>query len=140
MVTFSVLGLIHQYINITGTKCLFYFFTKWDKNHGCISFDNQVLAAGTHLQMSEVVQLCCQFMELAITSDNCVDILNLTELYVLGESKNKARTYLLNHFESFAESPQYFKLNHTQLASLLDENKLKVILLSYSDFITPVVW
>ena len=76
--------------------------------------------------MSEVVQLCCQFMELAITADNCVDILNLTELYVLTESKNKARMYLLNHFESFAESPQYSKLNHTQLASLLDENKLKV--------------
>ena len=86
----------------------------------------QVLAAATHLIMAEAVQLSCQFMELAITTDNCVDILNLAELYVLTDSRVKARTYILEHFETFAESAQYFKLNHSQLASLLDQNSLKV--------------
>ncbi len=76
--------------------------------------------------MPEAVQLCCKFMELALTTENCVDILNLTELYVLKESKSKARAFILEHFETFAESSQYFKLNHKQLSSLLDENSLKV--------------
>ena len=76
--------------------------------------------------MAEAVQLSCQFMELAITTDNCVDILNLAELYVLTDSRVKVRTYILEHFETFAESAQYFKLNHSQLASLLDQNSLKV--------------
>ena len=95
---------------------------------GCfqLNFHFQVLAAATHLQMAEAVHLCCQFMDLAITTENCVDILNLTELYVLVDSKTKARTYVLEHFEMFAESPQYYKLNHSQLASLLAENSLKV--------------
>ncbi len=65
-------------------------------------------------------------MELAITTENCVDLLNLAELYVLEESKAKTRGFLLQHFETFAESSQYFKLNHSQLASLLSENSLKV--------------
>ena len=82
------------------------------------------------------MQLSCQFMELAVTTDNCVDILNLAELYVLTDSRAKARTYILEHFESFAESPQYFKLNHSQLASLLDQNSLKVHFQSL--FITSV--
>lgn len=89
-------------------------------------FAQQVLAAATHLQMAEAVQLSCKFMEVAITTENCVDILNLAELYVLADSKAKARAYVLDHFETFAESPQYFKLNHSQLASLLEENSLKV--------------
>ncbi len=94
-----------------------------------LNLDNleDVLSAGTHLQMSEAVELCCQFMQMAITIDNCVDILNLTELYSLPNSRLSARKFILKHFETFSESEQYDKLNHDQLASMLGENSLKVL-------------
>ena len=86
-----------------------------------------VLAAATHLQIAEAVELCCKFMHTAITVENCVDILNLTELYTLIETRQKTREYIMNHFDTFADSTQYSKLNHHQLNSMLKENGLKVI-------------
>ena len=43
----------------------------------------EVLSAATHLQVSVAVELCSKYLEMAITVDNCVDILNLSELYSL---------------------------------------------------------
>ena len=86
-----------------------------------------VLAAATHLQIIEAVELCCTFMHTATTVENCVDILNLAELYSLHDTRQKTRQYMLNHFETFAEASQYNKLNHNQLSSMLEENSLKVL-------------
>ena len=93
-----------------------------------LSLENleEVLAAATHLQMAEAVELCCVFMEMALTVDNCVDILNLSELYSLSRSLNKARTFILHHFEMFCGTEQYARLTASQLASMLQENCLVV--------------
>ena len=94
-----------------------------------LSLDNleEVLAAATHLQISEAVELCCKFIAQAITADNCTDVLNLAELYSLIPTRNIARNYILNNFEAFSKSEQFEKLNSDQLSSLLAENSLKVM-------------
>ncbi|XP_064641579.1 kelch-like protein 13 isoform X2 [Lineus longissimus] len=86
-----------------------------------------VMAAASHLQISEAVDLCCEYLESAITVGNCVDILNLAELYSLHQTKSKAREFILENFVAFAESDQYFKLTSSQLSLLLEENGLKVV-------------
>ncbi|ESO98335.1 hypothetical protein LOTGIDRAFT_114310 [Lottia gigantea] len=85
-----------------------------------------VLSAATHLQVADAVELCSRFIEIAITFENCVDVLNLAELYNLSATCMKARQYMLENFEIVAASEQYFKLTPIQLASMLAENKLCV--------------
>ena len=94
-----------------------------------INLDNleDVLSASTHLQMAEAVELCCQFIDTAVTIDNCVDILNLTELYSLKAAKKRARGFILKNFEALSNTDQYQKLNSGQLSSLLEENSLKIV-------------
>lgn len=59
----------------------------------------EVLSAATHLQVSIAVELCSKYLEMAITVDNCVDILNLSELYSLGSMSSRARQFILENFE-----------------------------------------
>lgn len=59
----------------------------------------EVLSAATHLQVSVAVELCSKYLEMAITVDNCVDILNLSELYSLGSMSSRARQFILENFE-----------------------------------------
>lgn len=86
----------------------------------------EVLSAATHLQVSIAVDLCSKYLEMAITVDNCVDILNLSELYTLATMCTRARQFILENFEVVADSEQYFKLTARQLASMLAENSLRV--------------
>ena len=92
----------------------------------CFSSLEETLAAASHLQISEAVELCCQYMEIAIQHDNCIDILNLTELYSLDEANVKARNYILKNFDYLCEEEQYFKFSHNQMLSLLRDNGLNV--------------
>lgn len=87
----------------------------------------EVLAAATHLQVTDAVDLCSRYLEAAITIENCVDILNLTELYSLEHTREETRKFILERFEVFAESEHYYKLTSTQMASLLSENCLRVM-------------
>lgn len=67
-------------------------------------------------------------MKKALTIDNCVDMLHMSEVYYLAESLEATRKFVLQHFEQLAESEQYQRLTCAQLASLLAENSLKVSL------------
>lgn len=86
-----------------------------------------VLSAATHLQISNAITLCCQYIEAAITFDNCIDVLNLAELYSLTETYAKAKDFILHNFETVSEGEQFFKLDHTQLLSMLAHNSLRVV-------------
>uniref|UniRef100_A0A1I8F907 BTB domain-containing protein n=1 Tax=Macrostomum lignano TaxID=282301 RepID=A0A1I8F907_9PLAT len=58
-----------------------------------------ILNTASHLQISEAVQLCIRFLQLALSLDNCVELLNLSELYCLDEFGSNVRTFLLENFE-----------------------------------------
>ena len=64
----------------------------------------QILSAASHLQVAEAVALCCRFLELALTVDNCVDILNICELYTLNASLCRAKEFILKNFECLIDS------------------------------------
>ncbi|XP_074645691.1 kelch-like protein 9 [Tubulanus polymorphus] len=85
-----------------------------------------VLSAASHLQITEAMDLCCKYLESAITVENCIDILNLSELYTLKSTGEKAKNFILESFENLADNEQFDKLNSHQLGWLLQENSLKV--------------
>lgn len=86
----------------------------------------EVLSAATHLQVTDAVELCSKYIENSITIENCVDVLNLAEMYSLASTNQVAKDFMLGNFEIVAKSNQYKKLTHTQLATLLAENGLMV--------------
>ena len=65
-------------------------------------------------------------MESATTVDNCIDVLNMSEIYSLSTCRTQIRQFILNVFDFLSDTEQYNQLSHTQMASLLAENSLKV--------------
>ncbi|WAR12865.1 KLH26-like protein [Mya arenaria] len=86
----------------------------------------EVLSAATHLQVTDAVELCSKYIESSLTIENCVDVLNLAELYSLHATYKKAQLFMLEQFEMMAKSGQYQKLNDRQLAQLLEDNRLQI--------------
>ena len=78
------------------------------------------------LQVSEAIDLCSQFMESATNEDNCVDMLNLTEIYTLTTCYRQIRNFILHVFDVLSESEHYYQLTSAQMASLLAEDGLRV--------------
>lgn len=87
----------------------------------------EVLAGATHLQVIDAVKLCSRYIETSITPRNCVDVLNLAELFSLETTTRIARKFILENFETVAQSDQYQLLSQIQLSQMLQANSLKVI-------------
>jgi len=86
----------------------------------------EVLSAATHLQVTDAIELCSKYIETSLTIENCVDVLNLAELYSLSSTYKKAQHFMLDQFEMMAKSGQYQKLNKRQLSQLLEDNGLQI--------------
>ena len=99
----------------------------------------EVLSGVTHLQVNDAVKLCSRYIENSVTPGNCVDILNLAELYSLTSTYKMAQKFILENFESVAESDQYFLLKHVQLRKMLEENSL-CVLSEYNLFTLVLRW
>lgn len=86
----------------------------------------EILAAASHLQVTDVVSLACLFIEQVISVENCVDVLNMAELYSLHRTLEKIRQFILENFEAVAMNSQFFKLSTSQLEVLLSSDNLHV--------------
>jgi hypothetical protein len=93
-----------------------------------LDLDNvsDVLGAASHFQSEEAISLCARYLKRCMSTDNCIDIFRLGELYSLNKVKDFATAFILEEFEKFAMSEQYFKLTDTELAQLLQSNCLKI--------------
>ncbi|KAK2188925.1 hypothetical protein NP493_119g01051 [Ridgeia piscesae] len=85
-----------------------------------------VLSAATHLQVSEAMELCCQFLERVITVENCVSLLNIAEMFSLIRSSDKVYKFIVTHFDCLSQQGEFYNLSSTQLAELLSENDLEI--------------
>lgn len=61
-----------------------------------------VLSAATHLQVSDAMNLCSKYLEASISVQNCVDILNIAELYSLEPLHLASTQFMLHNFEELA--------------------------------------
>ncbi|KAK3086770.1 hypothetical protein FSP39_023089 [Pinctada imbricata] len=86
-----------------------------------------VLAAASHLQVHEAIELCSKYLQASICVRNCVDILNIAELYSLMSLRKSAKSFILQHFEDLTGFDQYPLLNESQMAEFLSENGLRVM-------------
>jgi len=79
-------------------------------------------------QVADAVKLCASFLNNSITPENCIDILNISELYSLDTCSVLARSFVLANFECLANqhTEEFMKLTASQLTSLLLDNALCV--------------
>jgi len=79
-------------------------------------------------QVADAVKLCASFLNSSVTLDNCVDVLNISELYSLDTCAVLARSFVIANFESLADqnTEEFMKLSASQLASMLSDNALCV--------------
>ena len=49
-------------------------------------------------QVSVAVELCSKYLEMALTTENCTDILNLAQMYSLTSTQSKALQYMMDNF------------------------------------------
>jgi len=79
-------------------------------------------------QVADAVKLCASFLNNSITLENCIDVLNISELYSLDTCSVLARSFVLANFENLADQhkDEFMKLTASQLTSLLSDSALCV--------------
>jgi hypothetical protein len=86
---------------------------------------NDLLSVITHLQVKDAFKLCEEYLYEILTLENCIDLLNLVDIFSLEQVKTYIYNYILKNFYKLTETNQ-IKFTHEQLAQILKSNKLKL--------------
>ena len=93
-----------------------------------ITFDNidQLLHAGTHLQITEAVELCCNFLLQSCFISNCIDVHKIADLYSLTAVLDSVRSFISKNFlRLLLEAREQFdQLNYDQIRQELQRDTL----------------
>ena len=88
---------------------------------------SDLLVAASHLQLTEAINLCSNFLVQLTSRSNCVDMYNLADQFNLPTLQARALSLVLTHFQDIAQCDQDLsKLNEAFLAKLLSDDSLKV--------------
>ena len=84
-----------------------------------------VLSAASHLQIDSAVMLCAQYLEHNIKLNNCVDIVQISEIYSLEGLKEIANDFIVTNFSDIVKNGHHCRLSAAQLSSYLKSDELK---------------
>ena len=85
-----------------------------------------ILGGATHLQMLDVVALCTEHLLKELSSNTCVDTLNIAEAFSLQDVKTAAVKYISENFKTMACTDQLLKLSVDHLCMFVKSNDLCV--------------
>lgn len=93
-----------------------------------ITEDNvqMLLPAANILQLSEVRDACCDFLQLQLHPSNCLGIRAFADLHACAELHNCAQIYTENHFSEVVNHDEFFNLPISQVCKLISSDKLVV--------------
>ncbi|KAJ8045520.1 Kelch-like protein 28 [Holothuria leucospilota] len=91
-----------------------------------ISNVQAILAAANLIQMKDVKQLCCDFLEQNLDTSNCLGITHFAETHACEEWALTARRYCGQHFEMLPNTEEFYQLQPDQLMTLLQQDDLAV--------------
>nr|XP_006813438.1 PREDICTED: LOW QUALITY PROTEIN: kelch-like protein 14-like [Saccoglossus kowalevskii] len=93
-----------------------------------LTLDNveTILHATIHLNMKPVTELCVQYLQMAITTENAIDILLLADAIKFKSLLKFAQEYVIDNFVSVAESKQFDALTAEQFTWFLSQDRLAV--------------
>lgn len=80
---------------------------------------NDILRAVSHLQVKYALKLCEEYLIEETTCDNCIDMLNIAELFSICNVKNEVNRYVLRNFEKLIQNDQFKRLSLEQMQQCL---------------------
>ena len=83
-----------------------------------------VLEAAAHLQFTEILGFCSQYMNNELTTENCLQILNMGDVYGLIECKREAKRYILENFIPVSENEDFRTISPELFCEFLSDDKL----------------
>uniref|UniRef100_UPI00358FAE1F kelch-like protein 22 isoform X1 n=1 Tax=Myxine glutinosa TaxID=7769 RepID=UPI00358FAE1F len=85
-----------------------------------------VLMASVLLQLSPVIEFCCDFLMSWVEAENIPELYQLADVYGLRQLAKQLDTYLLENFSSFSRTDAYRHLPMEKVRFLLNSDKLQV--------------
>ncbi|KAH1017837.1 hypothetical protein HUJ05_008431 [Dendroctonus ponderosae] len=86
----------------------------------------QLLAAATMLQVPNVIQACCDFLERQLDPSNAIGIAHFAEQHGCLELSKKANQYIERRFIQICREEEFLQLSANQLIQLIRKDELNV--------------
>ncbi|KAJ8940663.1 hypothetical protein NQ318_017712 [Aromia moschata] len=86
----------------------------------------QLLPAATMLQVPNVIQACCDFLERQLDPSNAIGIASFAEQHGCQDLYKKANQYIERHFSQICQEEEFLQLSCIQLITLIKKDELNV--------------
>ncbi|CAH1794402.1 unnamed protein product [Owenia fusiformis] len=87
---------------------------------------SDVLIAATHLQVTDAINMCNNYLEELTDRQNCTDMYNVGDHFDLQKVKDKAMGYILSHFEDITDNGELMKFSAKFLTMILVKDSLRI--------------
>lgn len=97
----------------------------------------EILAAANYFQLETVIDACLNFLEGELDTENCIDMLIISENYSLSTLRDKILKFICGHIFEISKGSEFLRLSEHQLEELLssdlpvdcsEEEMLRIIL------------
>ncbi|XP_060741120.1 kelch-like protein 3 isoform X2 [Tachysurus vachellii] len=85
-----------------------------------------LLPAASLLQLMEVRQVCCEFLQAQLHPTNCLGIRAFADLHTCAELYSQSHAYAEQHFSEVMLGEEFMSLSLQQVCSLISSDKLTV--------------
>uniref|UniRef100_A0A3B4YVH2 Kelch-like protein 3 n=1 Tax=Seriola lalandi dorsalis TaxID=1841481 RepID=A0A3B4YVH2_SERLL len=85
-----------------------------------------LLPAASLLQLMDVRQVCCEFLQSQLHPTNCLGIRAFADLHTCTQLLNQAHAYAEQHFTEVVQGEEFLGLTLQQVCSLISSDKLTV--------------
>ena len=85
-----------------------------------------MLSAANLLEILPVRDACCQFLDKNMDESNCLGIHCFAEIHSCTELMNKAKKFVLKHFQEIIEGEEFINITETKLIEIISSDDLEV--------------
>ncbi|XP_014902577.1 kelch-like protein 3 isoform X1 [Poecilia latipinna] len=85
-----------------------------------------LLPAASLLQLMDVRQVCCEFLQSQLHPTNCLGIRAFADLHTCTQLLSQAHAYAEQHFSEVVQSEEFLGLSLQQVSSLISSDRLTV--------------
>ena len=85
-----------------------------------------LLGAASILQITSVVDACCEFLRVRLDPENCLGIFQYADLHGCSTLSEMSWHYTLEHFQEVAQSEEFLSITSTHLQALILSDNINV--------------
>ncbi|XP_037957159.1 ring canal kelch protein isoform X2 [Teleopsis dalmanni] len=85
-----------------------------------------LLTAANHLQLTDVRDACCDYLQTQLDASNCLGIKEFADMHGCVDLFNYADTYIEQHFNEVIQFDEFLNLSHEQVINLIKNDRISV--------------